>query len=121
MTPLYRTSVYLQLIAFRSILDSASRKQLMGVLDLHEIAYSPGDSMKKLRLYLKRHICSIERCKLHEAELRCPFFTRPSREPICPCATLPPSSGKGGSGYEPCSYVGGAKNLVRVDVGRAAS
>ena len=62
------TSVALQVFVIRHIIDTASRKLLIKTLEIHEIAYDPDYSTKKLRACLTKFVTSIERGKLKEID-----------------------------------------------------
>ena len=56
MAPQHQDVVHLQVAVVKSIIDVVSKKQLGGVLRLHEIDYDPTDTQKVLRSRLKNHI-----------------------------------------------------------------
>jgi len=60
--------VYLQVAVLSRILEVASKKQLMKVLDLHGIEYGITDKKKKMRSALKKYIQKVERGKVKAVE-----------------------------------------------------
>ena len=57
-------SISLQVFILRRIIETALRKLLMNILELHEVLFEPDDSTKKLRRHLSKYVQSIERGKL---------------------------------------------------------
>lgn len=64
----HRDVVHLQVAALQSIIKVASKKQLLKILDLHEIDCKPNKTHKGLRFRLTRYVEKITKCKLKEAE-----------------------------------------------------
>ena len=61
------SAVQLQVVVLSIIIETASKKQLLSVLDLHEINHDNADSLKMLKRHLKRYVQRIERGKLNDA------------------------------------------------------
>lgn len=60
-------AIHLQVAVLQHVAESASKKQLCKVLELHEIDYEPMEKKKKLRERLRKYILRIERGKLKVA------------------------------------------------------
>lgn len=64
---LHDDPIHLQVAVLWRVIEVASKKQTQAVLDLHEIDYSPIDTIRKLRDRMKKFIQRIERGKLRDA------------------------------------------------------
>ena len=64
-----RDAIHLQVAVLWHVIEAATKKQLIHVLDLHEIPYEAMDKQKKLRDQLKKFVLHIERGKLKQLEL----------------------------------------------------
>ena len=61
-------SAAFQVFILRHMIDSASRKLLINILELHEVVFQPGDTIKQLRRHLSKYVQSIERGKLKKID-----------------------------------------------------
>lgn len=55
-TVVRENAVYLQIAVLHGVTKIASKKQLCDILDLHEIEYHPGETIKKLGDCLRKYI-----------------------------------------------------------------